>query len=233
MRIGGIQKNSLIDYPSKISCVVFASGCNFDCPYCHNPDLVKPPDIESLMDAEKVISFLQKRSALLDGVVISGGEPTIQKELLDFCRRIKSLGYPVKLDTNGSAPHVISELIDRHLVDYIAMDVKTAPDRYSQLIAKGINPAVIHASIRVIIESGIAHEFRTTCVKSIVEEKDIEAIARLIQGADLFVLQKAQIHHIPVLHPEFFQNADWQYHDQEIEQFRAAASEYVRACMIR
>jgi pyruvate formate lyase activating enzyme len=233
MRIGGIQKNSLIDYPSKISCVVFASGCNFDCPYCHNPDLARPAADHCLLDEKSIVSFLKQRKTLLDGIVISGGEPTIQKELFDFCRLVKSIGYPVKIDTNGSNPHVIKQLVDTHLVDYIAMDVKTDPDRYSPLIVKGIAPAAIRASIRIIMKSGIPHEFRTTCVKSIVEEKDIRVISSLIQGANLFVLQKVQFHQTPVLHPEFFQNKDWQHDKQEIEHFRSVASEFVRTCMIR
>jgi pyruvate formate lyase activating enzyme len=233
MRIGGIQKNSLIDYPSKISCVVFASGCNFDCPYCHNPALVRPPPDSLLVDVGHVVSFLKNRTTLLDGVVISGGEPTLQKELFDFCQQVKSMGYPVKIDTNGSAPQVIKKLIDKHLVDYIAMDVKTDPKRYSPQIAKAIDPAAIFSSIRTIIESGIAHEFRTTCVKSIVNNNDIRTIAQLIRGADLYVLQKVQYPRPPVLHPEFFCNNDWQYDHHEIEKFRETASELVRICLIR
>jgi pyruvate formate lyase activating enzyme len=233
MRIGGIQKNSLIDYPSKISCVVFTSGCNFNCPYCHNPELAKPTAESILLDVEHVVSFLKKRKNLLDGIVISGGEPTIQKDLFDFCQRIKSMGYPVKIDTNGSAPLVIKELIDRRLVDYIAMDIKTDPKRYSPLITKAIDPSAICSSIRTIIESGVLHEFRTTCVKSIVDEKDIRIIARLIQGAELFVLQKVQYPQPPVLNPEFFHNDDWKYDLKEIEQFRSTASKFVQKCMIR
>ena len=233
MQIGGIQKNSLIDYPSKISCVVFTSGCNFDCPYCHNPELVKRTAGSPLLDVEEIVWFLKKRKSFLDGVVISGGEPTLQKELFDFCRQVKSIGYPVKLDTNGSKPRAIEQLIEEHLIDYIAMDVKTDPSRYASLITNKIDTAAICSSIRVIKESGIAHEFRTTCVKSIVNEADIHAIGRLIQGAKLFVLQKVQFHQNPVLHPEFFQNNNWQMDAQDIEKFRAIASEYVRDCMIR
>ncbi len=233
MRIGGIQKNSLIDYPQKISCVVFTAGCNFDCPYCHNPEIARPTAGSTGLDVEEIVSFLKKRKAFLDGVVISGGEPTLQTNIFDFCQRIKSMGYPLKLDTNGSKPHVIKELIDRRLVDYIAMDVKTDPDRYAPLIAKEMDPAVIRLSIQIIMESGIAHEFRTTCVKSIVDEADILTIARLIQGSDLYVLQKVHFHQTPVLHPEFFQNNNWQLDVQEIEKFRAVASEFVQTCMIR
>jgi pyruvate formate lyase activating enzyme len=233
MRIGGIQKNSLIDFPQKISCVVFASGCNFDCPYCHNPELAMPPEDSCLLDAEAIVSFLKKRKSFLDGVVISGGEPTLQKELFNFCRQIKTIGYPVKLDTNGSNPQVIRQLIDQQLIDYIAMDVKTDPNRYAPLITKVMDPAAIRSSIRIIMDSGIAHEFRTTCVKPIVDETGIHTIAQLIQGADLFVLQKVQFHQNPVLHPEFFQNNGWQLDAQALEKFRSIAAEFVHACIVR
>ena len=233
MRIGGIQKNSLIDYPQKISCVVFASGCNFDCPYCHNPELVKPSEDISLLDVEDVVSFLFKRKSFLDGVVISGGEPTLQKGIFDFCLRVKSIGYPVKLDTNGSKPHVIKQLIDNQLIDYIAMDVKTDPDRYTSLITKWIDPDDIRASIRVIMESGITHEFRTTCAKPIVDEAAIRTIVSLIQGADLFVLQKVRFLQNAVLHPEFFQKNDWQLNQKEIDTFCKIASDSVGTCIIR
>jgi pyruvate formate lyase activating enzyme len=233
MKIGGIQKNSLIDYPQKISCVVFASGCNFDCPYCHNPGLAKPPAGDSLLEVDAVVSFLQKRKSFLDGVVISGGEPTLQKDLFEFCQRVQSIGYPVKLDSNGSNPHVIERLIDNHLVDYIAMDIKTDPDRYVPMITKVIDPNAIRSSIRIIMESGIAHEFRTTCVKSIVDKTDILSIARLIQGADLYVLQKVNFQHTSVLHPEFFYTNAWQFDAEEIEKFQTSASEFVQACIIR
>ncbi|MCU0599381.1 MAG: anaerobic ribonucleoside-triphosphate reductase activating protein [Desulfobacterales bacterium] len=233
MRIGGIQKNSLIDYPQKISCVVFAAGCNFDCPYCHNPEIARPAAGSIGLDIEDIVSFLKKRKALLDGVVVSGGEPTLQKNIFDFCQRIKSMGYPVKLDTNGSKPHIVKALIDRRLVDYIAMDVKTDPDRYTPLIAKEMDPALIRSSIQIIMESGVAHEFRTTCVKPIVNEADILTIARLIQGSCLYVLQKAHFHQSPVLHPEFFQYNNWQIDAHEIEKFRTVAADFVQTCMIR
>ena len=131
MRIGGLQKSSLIDYPGKVSSVIFCVGCNFDCPYCHNPELVTgcsacPADLSD----EKIFDFLRQRVGFLDGVVISGGEPTLQKDLVDICTRVKALGYPVKMDTNGSRPKVLQRLIEEDLVDYIAMDLKTGPLQY-------------------------------------------------------------------------------------------------------
>ncbi len=233
MRIGGIQKNSLIDYPKKISCVIFAAGCNFHCPYCHNPDLVRPSARVTLLDPSEIISFLHNRKTFLDGVVISGGEPTLQAELFDFCKRIKDMGYPVKLDTNGSHPEVLWKLIHKGLVDYIAMDIKTTPKHYAPHIAQRADPVAIHAAIQTIIHSGIPHEFRTTCIKPIVNENDIRRIANLIQGADLYVLQKARLQESPVLNPKFFSPFHWQVEDQEMETFRAIAANAVRACMIR
>ena len=125
MRIGGLQKNSLIDYPGKISSVIFLSGCNFDCPFCHNPDLVRGClSYTADLCSPDVCQFLKQRRGFLDGVVISGGEPTLDENLMDFCESIKQLGYPIKLDTNGSRPRILKQLIDDGLIDYIAMDLK-------------------------------------------------------------------------------------------------------------
>ncbi|MBW1769313.1 MAG: anaerobic ribonucleoside-triphosphate reductase activating protein, partial [Deltaproteobacteria bacterium] len=135
MLFGGLQKSSLIDYPGKLSCVLFLSGCNFDCPYCHNPGLVKGRFSDHAQFEEKTVyDFLEKRRGFLDGVVVSGGEPTLQKDLVSLCEKLKEMGYPVKLDTNGSRPQVLRSLIDEGLVDYIAMDIKTDLLRYSSFI---------------------------------------------------------------------------------------------------
>lgn len=126
--IGGWQKNTIIDYPGKVSCVLFLSGCNFSCPYCHNPNLVKVDGLPScFLDEQTVLNFLEKRRGFLGGVVISGGEPTLQRDLFVLCKRIKQIGYPVKLDTNGSRPEVLKRLLKEGLVDYIAMDIKNRP----------------------------------------------------------------------------------------------------------
>ena len=163
MHFGGMQKNSLIDYPGKLSSVIFCSGCNFDCPFCHNPALARgsaacPADLT----ASNIHTFLKQRQGFLDGVVISGGEPTLPTDLEDFCRQIKEFGFPVKLDTNGSRPEVLERLIDQKLVDYIAMDLKTDPVLYSAYIKTGYGPDSILDSIRILMASGIDYEFRTT-----------------------------------------------------------------------
>jgi pyruvate formate lyase activating enzyme len=228
----GLQKNSFIDYPGKLSCVCFLSGCNFDCPYCHNPGLVKgESSTESEWDEKGFFCFLEERKGFLDGVVVSGGEPTLRNGLFSLCEKIKALGYPVKLDTNGSRPAVIEGLIRQELVDYIAMDIKTDPIRYPEFIQKDCDPSSILTSIRSIMESGVPYEFRTTCVRPIVDARTIETIAKTIQGASLYALQK--FHDVEVLHPEFFQGIEAGYGDDEMAVFKSIAEPWVQTCMIR
>lgn len=232
MLFGGIQKNSFIDYPGKISCVLFVSGCNFECPYCHNPGLVKGQPLSSdILTEDKAIDFLENRKGLLDGVVISGGEPTLQRDLSFFCERIKNMGYPVKLDTNGSRPKAVKELVDRELVDYIAMDIKTEPHRYSPHITANCTPDNILSSINIIMRSGLAYEFRTTCVRSIVDEEAILNISRIIEGAMLYVLQS--FHHTEVLRPDFFKDRDLKYNESEVLHLKTIAEPLVENSFIR
>lgn len=232
MVFGGLQKNSLIDFPEKVSCVLFLSGCNFRCPYCHNPDLVKGrPARPSPINEAWVCDFFNRRRGFLDGVVISGGEPTLQEELPSLCKKIKQMGYPVKLDTNGSRPKVIESLIDGGLVDYIAMDIKTDPFQYASFIEKTCNPDHILTSIRLIMESSLDYEFRTTCVKQIVDEKGIENIARLIDGANSYVLQRFRPG--SVLYPEFFQEPGSDYDEEDLLALKSIAESWVNECIIR
>ncbi len=232
MVLGGLQKNSFIDYPGKISCVLFTSGCNFDCPYCHNPDLANGcAKYSPFLTEDGVYDFLDSRKAFLDGVVISGGEPTLQKDLVSLCEKVKHMGYPVKLDTNGSKPQVIKQLADAGLVDYIAMDIKTDPYNYSPLIKKDCNPDNIISSIRIIMESGLSHEFRTTCIKPIINKNVIESISRHIKGAMLYVLQQFQ--NTGVLHPEFFQEDGESYDDHELISLKSIAQPWVQRCIVR
>lgn len=233
MIIGGIQKNSFIDFPSKISCVIFTKGCNFECPYCHNPELVKRSPNDLTIESQEVFAFLKKRRPLLDGVVITGGEPTLQEGLVRFCEQLKTMGYPVKLDSNGTRPNVIKQLIEKRLIDYIAMDIKTAPDQYSPVITKVYNPEDIYTSIQFIKKSGIPHEFRTTFVKSLVDKNAIRKIIRLISGADLYVLQKVNIENNEILNPAYFKTHDWHYESPIIEDFRVLAAKFVKNTIIR
>ena len=232
MHIGGIQKNSLIDYPGKLSSVLFCSGCNFDCPYCHNPGLVGGhSSCSNDLNTGAIYDFLDQRRGFLDGVVVSGGEPTLQPDLLDLCRRIKNLGFPVKLDTNGSRPRVLQGLIREGLLDYVAMDLKTDPVLYRAYIKPDCQPDPIVASVALIMESGIDYEFRTTCVKPIVTPRTIENILELIKGARRYALQRFR--NSGVLHPEFFQDGNCEYSRDEMLQLKALAEQTVEECIIR
>ncbi|HPA13804.1 MAG TPA: anaerobic ribonucleoside-triphosphate reductase activating protein [Desulfobacterales bacterium] len=231
MIFGGLQKNSLIDYPGKLSCVLFISGCNFYCPYCHNPDLVKGTPTAPLSE-KSFFDFIQKRKGFLDAVVISGGEPTLYKELFPLCRKIKQAGYPVKLDTNGSRPEIIETLIGENLIDCIAMDIKTEPTRYPTWIQTNCNPATILSSIRIIMESGMDHEFRTTCIKPLVDEQVIESVSRLIKGAMRYALQKFR-NLSEVLRPEFFLENAFLIDDDELLYLKSIAESWVEKCIVR
>ncbi len=232
MVLGGLQKNSLIDYPKMVSCVLFFSGCNFNCPYCHNPELAKGPLTGQLtIDVKNLFSFLRKRSAFLDGVVLSGGEPTLQKDLGSLCEKIKGMGYSVKLDTNGSQPHVIRKLIDEGLVDYIAMDIKTDPYQYAPVIYELDISTRLMASIRIIMESAIPYEFRTTCVKPLVDLDVIERLVGIIKGASRYVLQ--QCHLTKVLNPKFFMQKGVCYSEQELMRMKSVAAPWVKQCIVR
>ena len=162
MLIAGWVKTSLVDYPGKISSVIFTQGCNLKCFYCHNPDLIETNSIKPMISNKEVFEFLEKRSGLLDGVVITGGEPTVQKDLPQFLRRIKNMGFLVKLDTNGTKPDVLKYLLDENLINYIAMDIKSPLEYYPIFSGKRVKSVLITDSIRIIKTSKILYEFRTT-----------------------------------------------------------------------
>jgi len=231
MLIGGIQKTSCIDYPGKLSCVLFLSGCNFDCPYCHNPQLARGAEgLPGRVSLDEAFGFLGRRRGLLDGVVVSGGEPTLHPDLPELCRRIKQLGYPVKLDTNGSRPDMIAALVADGLVDYIAMDLKTDPERYSGCVAPRCDARALRASIRTIMHAGVPYEFRTTCVRPLVSTGTVERLARLIRGSRLYVLQPFRGGDI--LHPEFF-DADPGFSAAEMDELARRAEPWVERCCVR
>jgi len=232
LRIGGLRKTSLIDYPDKVSCVVFLAGCNFHCPYCHNPDLAGDmTDAAAACPADQFYRFLDSRRSFLDGVVISGGEPTLQPGLVLLCEQIKQLGYAVKLDTNGSRPQVLQKLLGAGLIDYVAMDIKTDPVHYSPFIQAEGHPDRILESIRITMESAPAYEFRTTCVKPLVNAAAVEKIGRLIRGAQLYVLQRFQ--DARILQPEFFRDMDPAFSEDELREMQSLVQPYVGQCFIR
>ena len=230
MVIGGLQKTSLIDFPGKVSCVCFVSGCNFRCPYCHNPDLVLHPG-NAFLDESGFFAFIKERQGFLDGVVISGGEPTLQNDLPAFVSRIKREGYAVKLDTNGSHPRMIRELMEKELLDYVAMDIKTDPSLYPVFMQREIDPDCIRSSIQLIMASGIPYEFRTTCVRPIVDAERVETIGRLIRGCLLYVLQN--FCQARVLEPGFFENRKAGYDQEEMMQLKSIAEPWVEKCIVR
>ena len=180
--ICGLQKMTLLDYPGKIACTVFLGGCNFRCPFCHNSELFmgKP---EKLMEDEDFFKFLKSRKGLLDGVCVSGGEPTLYKNLPEFLARIKELGFLVKLDTNGSRPEVVKELVENNLVDYIAMDVKNSPAMYAQTIGlETMDLAPIEESLRLLIGGNMPYELRTTLVSQLHTEESIQDMGQWLQS---------------------------------------------------
>ncbi|MCL2484886.1 MAG: anaerobic ribonucleoside-triphosphate reductase activating protein [Endomicrobia bacterium] len=187
--IGGLQKTSLLDYPGKLSAIVFTQGCNFKCGYCHNPELNKIKT-RPLYTVPAILEFLKTRMGKLDGVVITGGETCIQKDLKSFVAEIKGMGFSVKLDTNGSMPEVLEDLLENRLLDYIAMDIKAPLDKYCRITKTNIDTEKIKRSINIIMNSGIEYEFRTTAIKGQLEEKDFIEIGDLISGAKKYYLQK-------------------------------------------
>lgn len=192
MQIGGLQKSSLIDYPGKISAIIFTQGCNFKCPYCHNSELISmhPRPWRERVGVRGVLDFLKSRIGKLDGVVITGGEPTIQKDLPEFIQKIKDIGFSVKLDTNGTNPEMLKKLIDENLVDYIAMDIKAPIEKYSQIAHTNANTDDILKSIELLKNSNIDYEFRTTVVKSQLLPENFEEIGKIIKGCKKYYLQR-------------------------------------------
>lgn len=190
MKIGGLEKVSLIDYPGEICAVVFTQGCNFRCPYCHNPELVDPERYGPCLAEKEIIRFLSSRRGKLDAVTITGGEPTLQKDLPYFVGKIRKMGFAVKLDTNGSLPEVVGRLLGEKLIDYIAMDVKAPLEKYEAVTGVPQAAQAVRESIRLILRSDISHEFRLTLVPGLVGPDDVPVVAREIAGARRFALQK-------------------------------------------
>jgi len=201
MNIGGLQKVSLIDFPGKISAIIFTQGCNFRCPYCHNPQLVDPKLYKPCLFSKDIMDFLAHRRGKLDAVTITGGEPTLQEDLIPLIQKIRKMGFAVKLDSNGSRPAVLDRLLKEKLLDFIALDIKAPLDKYSQVVKVQMDTGAIAQSVRLVIQSKIPQEFRTTVVKSMLTQKDILAIAKEIAGAKRYALQRFQP--AQTLDPEF------------------------------
>lgn len=192
MKVTGIQKLTLLDYPGVVACTVFTAGCNFRCPFCHNAMLVLPEQIddECLTDDE-VFGFLKKRRGVLDGVAVTGGEPLLHADMPEFLARVKDLGYKIKLDTNGSNPELLSEIVKNKLVDRVAMDIKNAPEEYARTIGlKSFDIAPVERSKEMLLRGDIDYEFRTTVVKGIHTKESLIGAAKWIEGAKEYYLQQ-------------------------------------------
>ena len=217
--IKSIQKTSLIDYPDKVSCIIFLGGCNFRCGFCHNPDLVfnRVGDIPE----QEVFDFLEKRKGWLDGVVISGGEPLLYGEIIPFIEKIKEMGYLVKIDTNGTNPGLLEKVISK--VDYIAMDVKNSLENYKETVKADVNVEDIKKSIGLIINSRVDYEFRCTVIPGLHAKGDISKVGLLVKGAKMFSIQNFNPKNC--LDKEFEKKRS--FSNEELEEFKKILSEFV------
>lgn len=187
MVIAGFVKNSFVDYPGKIACAIFTAGCNMDCWYCHNSHIIN--NCKKVYNEDEILEFLSKRKEFLDAVVVSGGEPTLQKDLMQFLTKIKQMGYLVKLDTNGTNSNILSEVISKNLVDYVAMDIKAPLQKYNLINSNNISLEEVKSSIEILLKSNIEYEFRTTFSPDISLD-DLENICKIIKGAKNYYIQK-------------------------------------------
>jgi pyruvate formate lyase activating enzyme len=225
----GIQKISLIDYPGKLCCILFTGGCNFRCPYCHNPELVTGYEKLPVIEEKDILDFLKKRKGLLDAVEITGGEPTIHKNLPGFISNVKDLNYSVKLDTNGTNPEMLSSLIQKGLIDYSAMDIKGTPEKYSEIARVEVDLGKISESVKILMESKIPYEFRTTVFPEFFGEEDAEKIGKWIEGARLYILQKPGSG--KTLDSEY--NNKRVYSENELKEFLPILSSFIDEVKIR
>ena len=228
MQIHGFQKTTLLDYPEHIAATVFTGGCNFCCPFCHNASLVLHPDRVPTIPEEEVLAHLKKRRGVLQGVCITGGEPTVQKGLEDFMRKVKSLGLAVKLDTNGYRPDVLKKLLEEGLADYVAMDIKASLRGYAEASGKPLlDTEKIKASIGLLKNCGIPYEFRTTVVRGLHTEEEFDEIGRLLAGCRVYYLQSYRESE-DVLAPGY-----GAFPRQELERMAARAKKYIDKVELR
>jgi pyruvate formate lyase activating enzyme len=229
MKIGGLQPVTILDYPGKMAAIVFTAGCNMRCPFCYNFQLVLPEYLarSRWYDEDKVIDFLFRRKKYLDGLVLSGGEPTLQPDLPQFLAKMKKIGYDIKLDTNGYIPEMLSRLIKDKLVDYIALDIKGPLGSYEKFT--GVSAEPIKKSIELVISSGLPYEFRSTLVKGLHDLKSVEAMAKAIKGVEKYYLQNYSDQ--SPLAGERFKGQP--FTRRELEEFCIAAKKFVKHCEIR
>jgi len=247
MIIGGLQKLTLIDYPGKLAATVFLAGCNFRCPWCYSAELVLPEKIKKQLypvksakggakqfngariSEKEFFNFLESKKGLVEGVVICGGEPLLNKELPKFIKKIKKLKYAVKIDTNGSWPEMLKKLIDEKLVDYVAMDIKAPKEKYSEIVGREMNIKNIERSVLLLKENKIDYEFRTTIVPSLLKKEDIIKIADWISGAKKYYLQNFRPE--KTIDPKFEKIKP--YPEEYLLEIQKAISPFFEMCQIR
>ena len=225
----GLQRLSLIDYPGKLCATIFTAGCNFRCPYCYNENIVLDYPAMPKIPEDKIIEFLHPRLGFLDGVCVTGGEPTIHRELPKFLGRLKSIGSLVKLDTNGSRPKALAYVMEKGLVNYIALDVKVPLGRYEETVRYRVKPEGLKETIKLIRRSGVDHEFRTTVVPGLLDGDDLEEIAMTLAGSKRYVLQ--QFRPGKTLCPDFKDVKP--YSEAEMRQFRDRVAPYFAETRLR
>ena len=229
MIIAGLQRLTLIDYPGKLGATIFLASCNFRCPWCYSSELVIPEKIKNQpkIPQKELFSFLKERQGLLEGIVICGGEPTLNKDLPEFIKKIKKLGFLVKLDTNGSNPKMLKKLIDDNLIDYTAMDIKLPKEKYPKVLKANIKN--IEKSVEILKQNKIDYEFRTTVVPEILDKKDIISIAKWISGAEKYYLQNFRPE--KTIDPEFEKIRP--YSDKYLLEIKKAITPFFKICEIR
>ena len=228
MKICGFNKTTLLDYPGRVASTIFLGSCNFRCPFCQNSPLVVDPGQQPEISPEEILAFLKKRKGILDGVCVSGGEPTLAEDLPDFLKKIKELGYEIKLDTNGSRPYVVKSLVKDGLIDMVAMDIKASPDNYPSLCGlRYPDMDSINETVQFLMSGSVDYEFRTTVVKELHSEKDFREIGQWLKGAKAYYLQ-AYRDSEEVLQPGFSS-----YSLKELEHFRSILLETMDLVEIR
>lgn len=235
MLIGGLEKLSLIDYPDHLSAIVFTQGCNFRCQFCYNPMLVLPNSKnrlqkDHLIPEKDLFAFLRSRVEKLDGVVITGGEPTLHADLPDFIQKIRALGYKIKLDTNGTNPDLLKKLIDDQLLDYIAMDFKAPREKYEEVVGVPVDFSKVAKSVKIIKASKLPHEFRTTVAPNLLNQLDLLAMAKFLAGDSKWYLQEFQSNK-DLVNQELEGSAT--YSRRDLQEMAEQARKYVKNCRVR
>lgn len=229
IEIKGYITSSLLDYPGKICSVIFLPNCNFRCPFCQNPDLITRPEKIPNVEPEKIFEHLQSRRKWLDGACITGGEPCLHQNLPEFLSKIKKLGFLVKLDTNGTNPKMLKELIEKKLVDYIAMDIKAPLNKYDEVAEVKVNKKAIQESIDIITKNKVDYEFRTTVIPKFIGKKDIEEIGKWLKGSRMYCLQQFRP---TITLDESFKN-ERTYTPEELKELAGIAKPFFKSVCVR